>query len=73
MKVTIIGKHGVDGVAPGGTIDVPEDRARTLAKQGHISWDDLKPPAERHICDVCEFEAKSAGGLTTHAKTHEAD
>ncbi len=27
--------------------------------------------SEEHVCDVCGFEAKSAGGLGSHSRTHE--
>lgn len=26
-----------------------------------------------HVCDVCGFEAKTAGGLGSHARSHEDD
>lgn len=48
MKVTITGNHTVDGVDPGGTLDVGRDRAWRLARAGHISWDDLRAkPAKK--------------------------
>ena len=28
---------------------------------------------ESHICDVCGFEAKTAGGLASHQRSHEDD
>ena len=43
MKVTITGNRTVEGVEPGGTLDVDADRAALLARQGHISWDELRP------------------------------
>lgn len=28
------------------------------------------PPPAEHVCDDCDFEAKSAGGLATHRRSH---
>lgn len=70
MKVTITGNHPIDGVAPGGKLDVTEDRALLLARQGAIGWDEVDLG---HVCNTCGFEAKTAGGLTSHAKTHDEE
>lgn len=39
-RFELTGLHEVDGVAPGGEIEVPDEAtARRLAKRGAISWD----------------------------------
>lgn len=31
----------------------------------------LDEQLESHVCDVCGFEAKNAGGLASHRRSHE--
>lgn len=54
--------------------DVSENKAETTDENKADEpddADDVEDADESHVCDECGFEAKSAGGLTRHQKTHE--
>lgn len=65
MRYRVVGDHVQDGVAPGGYVHIDDERrARRLVRAGHLA-----PPG--HLCDVCGREFKTAGGLSSHQRTHE--
>ena len=41
-KHKIIGPRAIDGVQPGGMVELDHDRARLLARAGHIAWPKAK-------------------------------
>lgn len=65
MRHLVVGPRIQDGVAPGGTVTIDDDkRARRLVRAGHLA-----PVDDQHVCEHCgRDDFKSARGLAQHAR-----
>ncbi len=67
MKYMIVGSHEIDGVAPGGTVNVvDEKRARMLVRAGHIVPDEQNCSGTTASGGPCSKKAGDDGYCHLH-------
>lgn len=51
----------------------PDDKSADAPENKSAEPEPEEEPEAEFVCDVCGFEAKTAGGLGSHRRSHESD